>query len=89
MTSDQRMDLIDEVKGMVGSLYNWATYAYLTASRLRVPFITGKLAKRLARSEKLICSWAVEELHRRVGLTLIPGKRPYDVYPGHYGRYLI
>lgn len=89
LTDDQRLDLVLEAKRRVGTPYNWDTYLYLAAYRLRLPLVTSLLLRRVARERKLICSQAVDDIFRACGIQLFNDKRlPYDVTPGDFARLL-
>lgn len=89
LTFDQRLDLVVEAKKRVGSGYNWDTYFYLAAYRLRVPLLTAALGRRVARERKFICSQAIDDIYKACGIQLFPHKRlPHDVIPGDFARLL-
>src|SRR5690606_40928109 len=71
----------------VGTDYNWTTYFYLAAYRLHLPVTTALLKRRVSRSDKLICSQAVDDIYRTAGVHLFnDGRLPYDVTPGDLAR---
>lgn len=74
---------------MRGIGYNWTTYFYLSAYRLRLPITTAILKKRVSNDRRLICSQAVDHLYRIHGVHLFTdGRLPYDVTPGDLARLL-
>ncbi|MGW0682919.1 hypothetical protein ACWD2L_06095 [Streptomyces sp. NPDC002754] len=90
LTFDQRLDLVIEAKKRVGAGYNWPTYLYLAAYRLRLPLATSTLRRRVTKDRsKFTCSQVIDDIHRACGLTLFTGKRlPYDVTPADFARLL-
>lgn len=69
-----------------GTGYNWSTYFYLAAYRLRLPLLTRLLRRRVEESDLMICSQAVDDLLRRAGHHLFDdGRLPFDVTPGDIG----
>lgn len=89
LTDAQRDRIVRECHRRVGTGYNWTTYFYLAAYRLRLPGMTQMLRRRVANSDKLICSQAVDDIYRTCGITLFrDGRLPYDVTPGDFARLL-
>lgn len=87
LTDDQRRDIVAECYKRVGTDYNWTTYFYLAAYRLRLPISTNVLRRRVSRSDKMICSQAVDDIYRVCGVQLFSdGRLPYDVTPGDLDR---
>ncbi|NWF26583.1 hypothetical protein HW130_09905 [Streptomyces sp. PKU-EA00015] len=89
LRSDQRDAVVAEARSRVGTGYNWTTYFYLAAYRFRLPLATGFLRSRVARSDKMICSQAADDIYRTCGIHLFDdGRLPFDVTPGDLARLL-
>lgn len=87
LTDAQRNRIVQECHRRVGTQYNWSTYFYLAAYRLRLPLVTRLLRARVARSNKMICSQMVDDIYRVSGVHLFKdGRLPYDVTPGDLAR---
>lgn len=87
LTEAQRAAIVAECHRRAGTGYNWGTYFYLAAYRLRLPLVTQLLAKRVARSDKMICSQMVDDIYRVCGIHLFDdGRLPHDVTPGDLAR---
>ncbi len=87
LTYEQRVKIVEECHKRLGTGYNWTTYFYLAAYRLNLPLTTRLLRKRVARSDKMICSQIVDEIYRVCGIQLFDdGRLPHDVTPGDLAR---
>lgn len=83
----QREMMVAVAQGLKGSGYNWDTYLYLAAYRLRIPGLTGLLRSRVSKPTKMICSQAVDWIALQAGDHLFDdGRLPYDVVPGDLAR---
>ncbi|MFF8831317.1 hypothetical protein [Streptomyces sp. NPDC015131] len=83
----QARQVVDECRRRVGAGYNYTTYFYLAAYRLRLPVLTRILRARVERSDKMICSQAADDVHRVHGIHIFnDGRLPFDVTPGDFAR---
>ncbi len=76
----QAAKLDEAARSLVGAGYSWLDYVSLAA--LRFGLRPRWIRHRVATSGRLICSQAVDELYRRVGIRLFDdGRSPGDVTP--------
>lgn len=89
LTDDQRFDVCEEARTRIDTGYNWDAWFYLAAYRLHLPF-TQRLIEKMSGHGRLICSQAVDDIFRVVGVPLFKDERLiYDVVPGHFTTLLI
>lgn len=89
MSDGARQNVVDIARQYVDTGYNWTTYFYLAAYRLRLWKLSAILKYRVSRSDKLICSQAVDFFYVKAGQHLfLDGRLPYDVTPGDLARLL-
>jgi hypothetical protein len=89
MPDSARETIVRLARSHDGVGYNWTTYFYLAAYRLRLPKLTAMLKYRVSRSKKLICSQAADYFYLKAGQHLFDdGRLPYDVTPGDVARLL-
>lgn len=85
LTADQRSTISDAARRYVGRRYGWGTYVYLALYRLG--FRSKWLRDRVTRSDRMICSQAVDQVYRDCGIELFnDGRMPLDVTPGDLAR---
>jgi hypothetical protein len=87
LTLEQRVKIVTQARGLVGVGYNWGTYVYLAMYRF---YVRPKWVKRrVQRSDRLICSQAVDRIYTWAGVTLFDdGRMSCDVTPGDLARLL-
>ena len=87
LTDEQRSAVVAAAREHVDIGYNWTTYFYLAAYRLRLPLLTKILRDRVSNSRRLICSQAVDHIYLQAGVHLFnDGRLPFDVTPGDLAR---
>lgn len=85
LTDDQRARIVSRARSYVGAGYNWTTYFYLAAYRLR--FRPQWLKNRVQNDRRMICSQAADKIWTEEGVHLFnDGRMPYDLSPGDFGR---
>lgn len=90
LSDEKRADIVDTARGWIGVGYNWSTYLYLAAYRLRHAGMAKLFKARVSHSRKLICSQSVDEFYTLNDVHLFnDGRLPYDVTPGDLARLLL
>lgn len=85
LTDEQRLEIAAHAYSYRGVGYNWTTYLYLAAYRLRLPVLTGMLRKRVTNDKRMICSQAADRIYLNCGHHLFTdGRLPADVTPGDF-----
>lgn len=85
LTQDERERIVSRARTYVGIGYNWTTYFYLAAYRLR--FRPQWLKDRVQNDKRMICSQAADKIYREEGVHLFnDGRMPYDLTPGDLAR---
>lgn len=83
LTDGQRLRAVALAQELDGAPYNWSTYFYLAAYRLRLPLSTKFFKPRAANPKRMICSQAVDWIMMEVDEHLFDdGRLPHDVTPG-------
>ncbi len=86
LTDAERYNICIEGISMHGVGYSWLDYLALGLTHFKI-FPADFVRRRVAKSDKLMCSQLCAEAYRRAGVDLfLDSRHPMDVTPGDLGR---
>ena len=88
LTSDQRYQIVEKAKSLVGKTYGFLDIFILALRILGLKFIGGKILEKMSLRQCVICSELVAICYENAGYSLI-NKPEYLVTPGDLAEYLI
>ena len=81
LSAGRRARIVEEAQALIGARYNWLDYVSLGLTHFGIR--PGFVARRIARSDRLICSQLCDTAYLRAGIHLFDdGRAPGDVTPG-------